>query len=399
MVIYYNISLLNDIINRDNCKVDINDLKGKRINRDVVIEFICICGQENSKGFRVMYEHGAFCKSCSIQKGKEKAKETCCDKYGVSHPGKSDIMKQKIKETNLKRYGVEYSFQSEEVKKKIKETVQDRYGVAHALQNEEIRNKVAQTNIKKYGVVNVFQNEGIKDKIKVVIKGKYGVENVSQSQEIINKKKETMMKNHGVTAPLKSEVFQDKLKRSLMDRYGFDNPSYIPEFKEKKKETWLAKYGVDNPFKSPEIKDKISKTIMDRYGVDNPTKNPEILERQLKSGYKTKLFAFPSGFEAIVQGYEHHALKILVSQGYTEDDIITRRTQVPNIEYVGYDDKVHRYFTDIYLPKENRMIEVKSTFTYDIDKEKLNILTKVCKELDYKYEIWVFDRKLELTIL
>lgn len=373
---HYNITMLNELINRDNCKVDFNALKGKRINRELVIEFICSCGKENSKTVRSMYDYGGFCKSCTSEKTLEK-----------------------IKETNLKKYGVEHNFQSEEVKKKIKETVKERYGVAHVLQNEEIRNKVAQTNIQKYGAANVFQNEGIKEKIKVVIKGKYGVENVSQSQEIINKKKETMMKNHGVTAPLKSEFFQDKLKKSLMERYGFDNPSYIPEFKEKKKETWLAKYGVDHPFKSPEIKDKISKTIMDKYGVDNPTKNPEILEKQQKAGYKTKIFIFPSGFEAIVQGYEHHALKILVSQGYMEDDIITRRTQVPKIEYIGRDDKVHRYFTDIYLPKENRMIEVKSNWTYDIDKEKLNILTKVCKELDYKFEIWVFDIKLRLTIL
>jgi hypothetical protein len=255
-----------------------------------------------------------------------------------------------------------------------------------------------ETNMKKYGVPNVFQNDKIKTKIKATIKDRYDVDNISQSPIIIAHKKETMMRNYGVTAPLKSEIFQDKLKMALLKKYGSDNASKILLLQNKKKQTWMDNYGVDHPFKSPNIKLKIVNTLMDKYGVDNPTKDPEICERQMKSAYNTKLFVFPSGTEVVVQGYEHHALKILVSNGYTENDIVTKRTLVPKVEYVGLDHNIHRYYTDIYIPKENRMIEVKSSWTAKLDKEKLEILTKVCNDLGYIYEIWVFDAKLQLTI-
>jgi hypothetical protein len=46
---------------------------------------------------------------------------------------------------------------------------------------------------------------------------------------------------------------------------------------------------------------------------------------------------------------------------------------------------------DIFIPKENRIIEVKSTWTF----QKPDVLLKqlAAKEMGYKYEIWVYDKK------
>jgi len=59
---------------------------------------------------------------------------------------------------------------------------------------------------------------------------------------------------------------------------------------------------------------------------------------------------------------------------------------VPEIWYIGEDNKKHRYYTDIYIPKDNLIIEVKSTRTYNVDLEK-NIRKETrCKELGYKFQ-------------
>ena len=45
-------------------------------------------------------------------------------------------------------------------------------------------------------------------------------------------------------------------------------------------------------------------------------------------------------------------------------DLITSKKDVPKIWYSDIDGKKHRYYCDIYIPSENKIIEVKSTWTY-----------------------------------
>lgn len=46
---------------------------------------------------------------------------------------------------------------------------------------------------------------------------------------------------------------------------------------------------------------------------------------------------------------------------------------------------------NVNIPSQNKFIEVKSTWTF----QKPDVLMKQCaaKELGYKYEIWVYDKK------
>jgi hypothetical protein len=104
MVRVFDIALLKQIVSRDGCSIDINGFKGKNINRDSRIEFLCKCNQESSKSFRALHDRGAFCKTCIGEKSKEKSKETCLNKYGVDHPLKSEIIRSKIKNTNTERW-------------------------------------------------------------------------------------------------------------------------------------------------------------------------------------------------------------------------------------------------------------------------------------------------------
>lgn len=92
--------------------------------------------------------------------------------------------------------------------------------------------------------------------------------------------------------------------------------------------------------------------------------NAKVAEKQLKSLYKTKPYKLPSGKELSVQGYENYAIdRLLNIEEIEEDDILTSRTEVPECWYRDQSDKLRRYYTDIYIPSQNRCIEVKSKYT------------------------------------
>lgn len=81
---------------------------------------------------------------CAVNdpKTKEKAKQTCIDKYGCVSPAQNENVKNKSKKTCLERYGVEYTFQSENNIKKTKQTFLKKYGVEHPSAVKEIIEKI-----------------------------------------------------------------------------------------------------------------------------------------------------------------------------------------------------------------------------------------------------------------
>ncbi len=90
--------------------------------------------------------------------------------------------------------------------------------------------------------------------------------------------------------------------------------------------------------------------------------------------------------------------KLMKGENVSEEDIVTGCKNVPQIWYNDDQNKKHRHYVDIYIPSQNRCIEVKSTWTYRKDK-KDNIFLKqnAAKELGYNYEIWVFNKNKELV--
>jgi predicted nucleic acid-binding Zn-ribbon protein len=77
-----------------------------------------------------------------------------------------------------------------------------------------------------------------------------------------------------------------------------------------------------------------------------------------------------------VQGYEHHAIEFLTGDpfNYRPKEILLRcmsnkKHLVPSIPYVDNNLKQKRYFPDMYIPKDNLLIEVKSPYTLGIHSE------------------------------
>ena len=153
-----------------------------------------------------------------------------------------------------------------------------------------------------------------------------------------------------------------------------------------------AIYGVDCVLQLDSVKAKRRATNLLRYGVEHPLQNPDVAEKHARGCYRTKLYVFSDGKEVVIQGYEGFALDDLVAQGYVSDDIVTSRSLVPEVWYTQ-DGKSRRYYADIWIAKDNLLVEVKSAWTLSLNPGKVEAKKQRCLALGYDYRIWVYDGK------
>jgi hypothetical protein len=118
------------------------------------------------------------------------------------------------------------------------------------------------------------------------------------------------------------------------------------------------------------------------------------MEKIIKSSYKLKEFIFPSGRSEKVQGAEPYALKeLLENENINENDIIVGCKNVPNIWYNDKNGKKRRHYVDIFIPSQNKCIEVKSTWTEKVNINNIFLKQNAGKQLGFNYEIWIYDSK------
>lgn len=382
--------MLDDIVARDKCKLA---QQYTHVNAGTRISFICgepECSNEYNKVLSCMFLSGGYCKQCTCKRRLEKCKATSIQKYGCDNPLQSEAVKEKIKKTNIQKYGVENPFQSETIKDKIKKTNLEKYGVEHGTQCKSVKDKYKQTMLEKYGVENGFQAEECKRKIKETMMQKYGCENPQQCPVIKQKTKETVKDRYGCDNPMQNADVQNKGRNTNLIKYGCENPFQADECKEKSKQTCLDKYGVEYAAQCNDIKKKAQETCIKRYGAPHPSQCPDIIDKQFKNTCKLKDYTFPCGTVVQVQGYEPWALDELVNLGYTKLDIVTEKKDVPELWYEKEGTR-RRYFCDIYIPKENKMIEVKSTYTYQHHSGNVQEKAQASVDAGFDYEIWVYD--------
>lgn len=338
---------------------------------------ICVICGKNTK-FSTIFN--GYRKHCSNRKcsgndivSKNKMKKTCLERYGTEHSFQNEEVKNKIKETNIDRYGVPYPNQSKEILDKTKKTCIIKYNVEYVSQLEEVKNKVKETNIKKYGVGCLFETSESRQKAKKAMIERFNVEYPFQSKEINKLARQTCIERYGYDYTLKSEEIQNKIKQ-----------------------TNLEKYGTECIFSLCEFKEKIRINNIKKYGVPYPMQNSEFAEKQSKTGYKHKDYILPSGKIIKLQGYEPIVMDILL-ESFGEDDILTSKKEVPEIWYFTNDSKKHRYYPDIYVPKENLIIEVKSTYTYEKYKYINLLKEQACIDSGYNFEFIILDNKHKIT--
>ena len=307
----------------------------------------------------------------------------------------NNCMTAKKMATNLEKFDKLWYRQTEECDIRIRETCLQKYGFEHPVQSPEIQEKIQQTNLQKYGVLHTFQAEIIKEKIKLSCLDKYGVEYYTQADVLKQKRIATNMARYGVPVSSQNADVQAKMVATNLEKYGVPYTRMNAGIVNKGTLTILDKYGVDNVAKSPDIRQKMMNTSFIRYGVSHPMQFPKIAEKSAKNAFKLKMYVLPSSKEIVVQGYEPYALDILL-QTYDERDILTERTNVPEIWYLE-DGKYRRYFCDIWIPRFNLIVEVKSDYTYYVRGFKnTDDKRKACEAAGYDFKLMLFDSHKKL---
>jgi hypothetical protein len=124
--------------------------------------------------------------------------------------------------------------------------------------------------------------------------------------------------------------------------------------------------------------------------------NDNIMSKNIKQNYRKKIYILPSNKIIEIQGYENFALdELIINEKIDESNIITGIKNVPNIWYFDENGIKHRHYVDIFIPSQNRCIEVKSTWTAKKNEHNIFLKQNAAKELGYKYEIWIYNNKKE----
>ena len=389
----FNKALLDEVVKRDKC-VLVGTYDDK-LNRDTIINFTCVnieCGEQSSKTFRMLHDYGAFCKACTVKNGVVKAQATNMKNHGVASTFQVEGFKEKARKTCKEKFGHEHAMQNAAVRKKAEATTLERHGVPNASQSEYVKQKKMDTCIKNHGVAYPTQSEDVKAKIIETNLINHGVEHTFQREDVKAKIIENNLERHGVMYNSQREDIKAKIMQTNLINHGVEHTLQREDVKAKIIETNLERHGVMYNSQREDVKAKIVDTFMKNHGVPHPMQNPEVLERQMKSSFSHKEFTFPCGKTVSVQGYEPFALDNLVKEGFTSSDILLGASEVPEIWYLK-NEKSHRYFCDIYIPKINKMIEVKSSWTIQLLTGNIDEKAIASKQAGYLYEIWVFDGK------
>lgn len=270
---------------------------------------------------------------CRKKQNRASTQKGIKEKYGVDNISQTSMWKEKVRSTNIERRGVEWNTQS-------KDFIEARDAAWESKKSSRLKKKV-ETNIQRYGV-----------------------EHPSMNRDVANKSKETMKNSHDF-------IFTrlENAKKTNQEKYGHDWYTETESFKRESEKTLVKKYGVIH-------NSHVAKTLDKRWASS-----------------KSHQYVFPSGRIVNVQGYEPKCIDELLTCGHSEEDIVVGNVEIQKhvgkINYVGFDDKVHRYYPDIYVLSLNKVIEVKSdyTLTKDINIAKKKMATE---ELGFKYELRVY---------
>jgi hypothetical protein len=135
---------------------------------------------------------------------------------------------------------------------------------------------------------------------------------------------------------------------------------------------------------SKNIRELISNSVAKSYELDQ-----NLYLKKLKSGRKWREFVMPSGKTLLVQGYESLALNELLMT-ISEEDILVHK-DVPKVRYnYGGIDRIH--FADFYIKSTNTLIDVKSSFTFNVEVDKNNAKKLFAENQGYNYKFMIISR-------
>lgn len=235
-----------------------------------------ICGRE----FETIYKRQEVCKDTHFAKC-----VICGNKFELKHPytaktcskqcaaayskqiGSMNAGREKAKQTMKERYGVEHALQNKEIKDRMKTKFKELYGVENPMQVEAVKNKAKVTNLEKYGVDNASKSAIVKQKIKTTFSEKYGVDNAMKVEKFKEKQQVATEQTTGFRFALQSENSQAKMRKTCLKKYKANYYLSSDQARKALHDYCKQTYNVDYITQSDEIKEKIKQTCLQKYGV------------------------------------------------------------------------------------------------------------------------------------
>jgi len=245
------------------------------------------------------------------------------------------------------------------------------------------------TMIELYGADNIMKTSYGKERLKKSCMKKYGVDHATKIKEIHDKIQATTYKNKGYFCMFDCDEVREKRNVAVIAQYGnaFGNM-------DKCKQACNEKRGCDYPFQHKDIQKKIKKTLVERYGTEFLMHIPEFYRKAKLTAYSVKEKTLSNGMTIKYQGYEIFEIELLL-QKYSYEDIIIEcediHTKMPVIDYEWKIDR--KYYPDLYIPKDNLIIEVKSKYTYELHMEQNHKKIISCVEHGYNFILVIFTPK------
>ena len=330
------------------------DYKNLILNKENIIIGYCIyenCCNLFQKKFCELIKTNGFCFKCKKIVSNQKRNNTCLEKYGVNNITKTEEYKNK---NSTKKYNFELLEK-------------------HCTENNII-------------LLKNYKNEKLN--ASYLIEGKCSMNNC------LNNFYKKFYKFYNTNSFCNSCILiksKETRKNTNLKKFGVEYPTQSKEIKNKIKNTNLKNWSETHHSKNKIIQNKITNTNIQKYGYSHLMHNPEYLALITNKSFKYKNYIFPSGNIIKIQGYENYALdELIITEKINETDIITGVNNVPEIWYNSLDNKKHRHYVDIFIPSQNRCIEVKSVWT----SKKDNVFLKqtAAKELGYHYELWIYEK-------
>lgn len=224
-------------------------------------------------------------------------------------------------------------------------------------------------------------------------------EDKEKSREV---RKRTNRERYGVDYTTQSTQMMNKTKITKQERYGheyYSNPKQTSD-------SWQSKTIEEIAI----ITEKKRVACLDKYGVENPFFLPHVRRNSAIANSIGREFALPSGKMIRLRGYEDVAITELLKT-YTEEELVVDDVllayNLPVFTYTAVSRHLCKYYPDIYIPAEDKIIEVKGRWWWDgngIEKYKNRLINNLRKRnavlvTGYTYEVWLFENRTSYRIL
>jgi len=131
--------------------------------------------------------------------------------------------------------------------------------------------------------------------------------------------------------------------------------------------------------------------MMEKYGAEHAMQCPILFRKAAASSFKRKPYIFKDQTFMLL-GYEDRAIDDILKEEDIDVMYAGECEEIPVFEYF-IDDKKHLYYPDIYIPENNKIVEVKSIYTYNKDVEKVEYKAISVSE-HYIFELRIYDSKI-----